>query len=245
MTFRTLLVDDEQPALDRLRRLLAGSADIDVVGEARAGEDAMDQIATLKPDLVFLDIQLPGCTGMEVAASIGAPSPRIIFCTAFDRYAVDAFELNAIDYLLKPVNRERLAKAIDKLKASTAAADRAIDLATRAGGAPVRFLARRGSTFRVVPVGEVLGFVSEDGLTRLVTAGQHCWMQPTLNELDARLDPAQFCRISRAAIVNLDAVREVAPQDGGQGVVTLADGTKLDVSRRRLAELTSRLSGST
>jgi two-component system LytT family response regulator len=182
---------------------------------------------------------------MEVAASIGAPSPRIIFCTAFDKYAVEAFELNAVDYLLKPVNRERLTKAIDRLKASAAAADRAIDLASRVGGAPARFLARRGSTFRVVPVSEVLGFVSEDGLTKLLTAGQHCWMQPTLNDLDARLDPRQFCRISRAAIVNLDAVREVTPQDGGQGVVTLTDGTKLEVSRRRFAELTSRLGGST
>jgi two-component system LytT family response regulator len=245
MMFRTLLVDDEQPALDRLRRLLAEIPGIDVVGEAHDGEDAMDQIAALKPDLIFLDIQLPGCTGMEVAASIGAPSPRIVFCTAFDKYAVEAFELNAVDYLLKPVNRDRLLKAVERLRASAATATPTGDLASRTGGAPVRFLARRGSAFRVVPVSDVLGFVSEDGLTKLVTAGQHSWMQPTLNELDARLDPRQFCRISRAAIVNLDAVREVTPQDGGQGIVTLADGTKLEVSRRRFAELTNRLAGST
>jgi DNA-binding LytR/AlgR family response regulator len=120
-------------------------------------------------------------------------------------------------------------------------ADRAIDKAALAGGAPTRFLARRGATFRVVPASDVLCFLSEGGLTKLMANGQHCWMQPTLNDLEARLDPRQFFRISRAAIVNLDAVREVVPGPGGQGQVVLSDGARLEVSRRRFGDLTTRL----
>lgn len=237
---RALLVDDEEPARERLRRLLAELGGVEVSGEAADGEQAMEHIATLKPDLVFLDIQMPGCTGMEVAASLAAPRPRIIFCTAFDQYAVDAFELNAVDYLLKPINRARLEKALERVRGENKDPDGAIDRASRVG-APARFLARKGATFRVVPARDVLSFVSENGLTKLQAAGQHYWMQPTLNDLEARLDPKQFFRISRAAIVNLDAVRELAPLSGGQGEVTLRDGTRLEVSRRRFADLTERL----
>ena len=114
---RALLVDDEQPARDRLRRLLGEVPDVEIAGEAEDGERAMEEIARLVPDVVFLDIQMPGCTGMEVAASLASPRPHIIFCTAFDQYAVDAFELSAVDYLLKPINRARLARALDRVRA--------------------------------------------------------------------------------------------------------------------------------
>jgi two-component system LytT family response regulator len=240
---RAMLVDDEDPARERLRRLLAEVGDIEVVGEAADGEQAMDQIAALAPDVVFLDIQMPGCSGMEVAASLPAPRPHIIFCTAFDEFAVDAFELNAIDYVLKPVNRARLDKALARVRdsANTNEADQAIDRAARSGGTPARFLARRGATFKVVPARDVLCFISEGGLTKLMAGGQHYWMQPTLNDLEARLDPEQYFRISRAAIVNLDAVREVAPLAGGHGQVVLTDGARLEVSRRRFADLTEKL----
>ena len=238
---RALLVDDEQPARERLRRLLSEVADVEVVGEAEDGERAMDEIARLAPDVVFLDIEMPGCTGMEVAASLASPRPHIIFCTAFDRYAVDAFELSAADYLLKPVTRPRLALALDRLRrgqtpeSSGAAAPRIAP--------PARFLARRGSAYRVVPARDVLCFLSEDGLTKLQAADQHYWMSPTLNDLEERLDARQFFRISRAAIVNLDAVREVAPTVGGHGEVTLRDGSRHEVSRRRFRELTEKLGG--
>ena len=113
---RALLVDDEQPARERLRRLLAAFDDLEVVGEAEDGEQAIEQILELKPDLVFLDIQMPGCSGMEVAASMPSPRPKIVFCTAFEEYAVDAFELHAVDYLLKPINRARLARALQRVR---------------------------------------------------------------------------------------------------------------------------------
>lgn len=238
---RTLIVDDEEPARGRLRRLLDEVPDVDVVGEAEDGERALERIAELSPSVVFLDIQMPGCSGLELAASLPSPRPHVIFCTAFDQYAVDAFELHAVDYLLKPVTRARLHQALARVRdgATTGAS---IDRMTAATSS-LRFLARKGATYRVVLAREVLCFVSEDGLTKLQAADGHYWMSPALNELEMRLDPRRFYRISRAAIVNLDAVREVAPAASGGGVATLRDGTRLDVSRRRFRELTDRLGG--
>jgi two-component system, LytTR family, response regulator len=239
---RALIVDDEQPARDRLRRMLAEFTDVAVAGEAADGAEAMARIAELTPDVVFLDIQMPGATGLEVAASLPEPRPHIVFCTAFDQYAVDAFELHAIDYLLKPVSRARLEKALVRVRQSAPPADGLDRIVNRPGGSPARFLARKGTTYRVVAAREVLAFVSEDGLTKLLAPGQHYWMNPTLNDLEARLDSRRFFRISRAAIVNLDAVRDVEPDTGGQGDVVLRDGTRLEVSRRRFKELTEKLS---
>ena len=236
---RALVVDDEQPARERLRRLLAEVPDVEIVGEAEDGERAMEEIARTGADLLFLDIQMPGCSGMEVAASLPSPRPHIIFCTAFDQYAVDAFELSAVDYLLKPINRARLARALDRVRAG-AKPDEALGGAA-ATTPPSRFLARRGSAYRVVQAQDVLYFVSEDGTTKVFAGDQHYWMPPTLNDLESRLDAARFFRISRAAIVNLDAVREVAPTIGGHGEVTLKDGSKHEVSRRRFKELTEKL----
>ena len=240
---RALIVDDEAPARARLRLLLEEIEDVDVAGEADDGEAAIDAVAALAPDVVFLDIQMPACTGLEVASSLRSPRPHIVFCTAFDQYAVDAFELSAVDYLLKPVNRARLAKALDRVRGGPAS-DEPLDRLARTVAAPMRFLARRGQTYRVVNSREVLCFVSEEGLTRIHAAGQRFELPPTLNELEVRLDPRQFFRISRAAIVNLDAVKEVAPTAGGHGEVTLRDGMRLEVSRRRFRELTERLGGS-
>jgi two-component system LytT family response regulator len=236
---RTLLVDDEQPARERLRRLLAGSPDVEIVGEAEDGEHALERILETKPDLVLLDIQMPGCTGMEVAASLPSPRPHVVFCTAFDQYAVEAFELHAVDYLLKPVNQARLEKALDRVRTGRPA-DVAIDRAARVSP-PTRFVAQRGRTYRVVPARDVLCFLSEDGLTKLQTASEHYWIPPTLNDLEARVDPRRFFRVSRSAIVNLDAVAEIVPAGEGRGDVVLKNGARLEVSRRRFRELTERL----
>src|SRR5688572_26447202 len=133
---RALLVDDEQPARQRLRQLLSSHADVEVVGEAGDSVEAAEKIAELAPDLLLLDIQMPGASGLDLAASLGQPRPAVIFCTAFDQYAVDAFELSAIDYLLKPVNRARLASALDRVRAAgqPRARDRAMDELTQAKG---------------------------------------------------------------------------------------------------------------
>ncbi len=232
---RTLLVDDEEPARQRLRQLLAPLPEVDVVGEAADGEEALEQIAALEPQLVFLDIQMPGCSGLEVASSLPSPGPRIVFCTAYDQYAVDAFELNAVDYLLKPVSRARLREALERVLARKEARTGWHRVAR--GQPPRRFLAKRGARYRVFPSQEVLYFGTEDGLTKLCTAQAEGWMQPTLSQLEKRLDPSCFYRVSRAAIVNLQAVAEVAPLIGGHGEAVLRNGVRLEVSRRRFKGL--------
>jgi two-component system, LytTR family, response regulator len=243
---RTLVIDDEQPARERLKQLLTAHADIDVVGEADDGVEAAEKIAELAPDLVLLDIQMPGASGLDVAASLGKPRPAVIFCTAFDQYAVDAFELSALDYLLKPVNRARLASALDRVRATASqpGRDRAIEQLTQAQGmAPTRFLARRGNRFRVVPAEDVVAFTFVDGVTHLLTTTEQFSMQPTLASLARRLDTHAFFQVSRNAIVRLDAVKEAKPFSDGTGELLLANGQTMLVARRRWRLLLDRLEG--
>src|SRR4051812_28333261 len=234
---RVLIVDDEAPARSRLRQMLAGHPDLEVVGEAETGIQAMELTATLSPDLLLLDIQMPGCTGIDLAACLPEPRPHIVFCTAYDQHAVDAFELNAVDYLLKPISRARLGQALDRARAS--APQPALNHAAR----PVRFLVKSAAHYVVVGESRVLYFASEEGLTKLVADSGQFWMDPTLNELEQRLDAARFFRISRAALINLNAVAEVFPMPGGSGEVLLKNGQRLEVSRRRFRELLEALGG--
>jgi two-component system, LytTR family, response regulator len=256
MMIRTLLVDDEQPARDRLRQLLTGVERIEIVGEAEDGVQAIERVADLAPNLILLDIQMPGCSGLEVAASLGRPRPDIIFCTAYDQYAVDAFELQAADYLLKPVNRARLQAALDRVRErhsedheepaeasrSTVAREHQLDHIARSEHLrPVRFLARKGARFRVVPRREVVAFTFHEGLTRLQTANEDLWMQPTLAALARRLDPDAFFQVSRTTIVSLDAIREAKPFPDGTGELVLSNGATYPVTRRRWRLLMDRL----
>ena len=243
MPIRTLLVDDEQPARDRLRQLLAAIPEVEIVGEAEDGLQAIERISELAPDLVLLDIQMPGCSGLEVAASLARPRPAIIFCTAFDQYAVDAFEIHAMDYLLKPVNRARLHAALERLGADRVAArEQQLDHLTRGQHlSPVRFLARKAARFRIVPRHEVVAFTFSEGLTRLHTATEQLWMEPTLAALGRRLDTGTFFQVSRTAIVSLDAIREAKPFPDGTGEVILTNGHTFPVTRRRWRLLMERL----
>ena len=241
---RTLLVDDEQPARERLKQLLAAHPDVEIVGEAEDGVQAAERIAELTPDLVLLDIQMPGASGLDVVASLGKQRPAVIFCTAYDQYAVDAFELSALDYLLKPVNRARLAAALERVRVSndTSGRDRAIEKLTQSQGlAPTRFLARRGARFRVVPATEVVAFTFLDGITHLLTATDQLSMQPSLASLARRLDSRQFFQVSRTAIVRLDAVKEAKPFSDGNGEIVLANGQTMVVARRRWRALLDQL----
>lgn len=241
---RTLVVDDEQPARERLKQLLAAHPDIEVVGEAGDGIEAAEKIAELSPDLVMLDIQMPGASGLDVAASLGKPRPSVIFCTAFDQYAVDAFELSALDYLLKPVNRARLAAALDRVRAAATPTgrDRAIEQLMQSPGlSPTRFLAKRGNRFRVVPATEVVAFTFVAGITHLLTATEQLTMQPTLAALARRLDAGAFFQVSRNAIIRLDAVKEARPFTDGTGEILLANGQTLTVARRRWRALLDQL----
>jgi len=233
---RILIADDEAPARARLRQMLSAHADVEIAGEAETGAQAMQLASDLQPDLMLLDIQMPGSSGIDVAASLPEPRPRIIFCTAFDQYAVDAFELHAADYLLKPVTRARLAQALDRVRTGA-------PTARLAAIPPARFLARSASHYTVVPEARVLYFASEEGLTKLVADGAHYWMDPTLNDLEQRLDQARFFRISRAALVSVAVIAEVHPMPGGGGEVRLKNGERLEVSRRRFRALLDALGG--
>jgi two-component system LytT family response regulator len=237
---RVLIVDDEAPARARLRQMLASQAGVEISGEGETGVQAMDLAAALHPDVILLDIQMPGCSGIDVAASLPPPRPHIVFCTAFDQYAVDAFELQAVDYLLKPISRARLVQALDRVRglAGSEAREEALNRTTRQRrSSPARFLARNGSRYLVVGEARVLYFASEEGLTRLVADTAQYWMDPALNDLEKRFDPARFFRISRNALVNLNAVAEVLPLPGGSGEVALKNGQRLEVSRRRFRDL--------
>jgi two-component system LytT family response regulator len=242
---RVLIVDDEAPARVRLRQLLTAHPDVDVAGEAETGVQAMQLAGEMKPDVLLLDIQMPGSSGLDVAACLAQPRPHIIFCTAFEQHAVDAFELNAVDYLLKPISRVRLGQALDRVRSLTAGnRESAIDRTVRSQPfGPARFLVRNASHYTVVGEARVLYFSSEDGLTRLVGDGAQYWMDPTLNELEERLDPARFFRVSRSALINLNAVAEVFPLPGGSGEVLLKNGQRLEVSRRRYRDLLQTLEG--
>ena len=237
---RVMIVDDEAPARTRLRQMLAAHPGVEIVAEAETGVAAMEKAAECKPDLLLLDIQMPGSTGIDVAASLPEPRPLIVFCTAYDQHAVDAFELHAVDYLLKPISRARLAQALERVRSLTAVErdsalnNSALNQVTRA---PARFLVKSGSHYVVVGEARVIYFESEEGLTRLVTDKERFWMDPTLNELEDRLQASRFFRISRAAIINLNAVGEVHPLAGGSGEVLMKNGQRLEVSRRRFREL--------
>ena len=243
---RVLIVDDEAPTRVRLRQLLAAHPDIEVSGEAESGSQAMQMAADLHPDAILLDIQMPGCSGIDVAACLPQPRPHIIFCTAYDQYAVEAFELHAVDYLLKPIGRARLAQALEHLRTLPPAGERdeSLDRAIRGQrSSPARFLVRSGGHYLVIHESRVLHFGTEGSLTRLVADKGEYWMDPTLNDLEQRLDPARFFRISRAALINLNAVTEVVQLTGGSGEVLLKNGQKLEVSRRRFRDLLQSLAG--
>jgi two-component system, LytTR family, response regulator len=242
---RLLVVDDEQPTRVRLRQMLAAYPDVEVVGEAGTGIQAMELAAALRPDVMLLDIQMPGSSGLDVAVCLPKPRPHVVFCTAFDQYAVEAFEVHAVDYLLKPVSRARLAQTIERIRSLAGAGTQepALDEAIRRKSALTRFLVRSGGHYLVVGEARVLYFGTEGSLTRLVADSGQYWMDPSLNELEQRLDPARFFRVSRAALVNLNAVTEVAPVTGGSGEVVLKNGNRLDVSRRRFRDLLDALAG--
>ncbi len=242
---RVLIADDEAPARARLRQMLASEPDLEVAGEAESGGETIKLAVSLKPDLILLDIQMPGCSGIDVAACLPKPRPHLVFCTAYDQHAVDAFELHAIDYLLKPITRARLTQALGRVRAVSAQSrESALDQAVRAQpAAMVRFLVRSASRYMVIPEARVLYFSSESGTTKLVAESGQYWMEPTLNDLDQRLNPSHFFRVSRAAVVNLNAVAEILPMPGGGGEVLLRNGSRLEVSRRRLRELLDTLEG--
>ncbi len=240
MKLRTLLVDDEDLARASLRAMLAQDADIEIVGEAVNGPDAIEKAADLKPDLILLDIEMPGANGFEVVAALEG-SPAVVFATAYDEYAIRAFEANAIDYVLKPVRRERLAQAVQKVKERRPAqqeyAEKTVTVARQQAGVPKRIAVRRGKRIVILPLREVIRIEIEDKLVFAFTAGEKLLVEKTIGQLETMLEPAGFLRISRGELVNQEMVRELMPWFSGTWRVKLANGEERDVSRERAKAL--------
>jgi DNA-binding LytR/AlgR family response regulator len=240
---RTLIVDDEAPARERLKRLLADLGDVEVVGEAGDGIQAVEMIERQGPDLALLDVQMPGLDGFGVVEALEDP-PAIIFVTAYDQYAIRAFEVHALDYLLKPFSRERLAKAIHRAREALAEGQdlsaqlRPLleDLAVE-GRYLTRLAVRDRTCIRVLDADSVDWIGIEDEQVIVHVGDQAYPIRRTLTELEARLDPSHFFRAHRSAIVNLDRVQEVIPWFKGSHILRLSTGAEVDLSRAQARAL--------
>ncbi len=241
MKIRTLIVDDEPLGRERIRTLLREDADVDVVGECADGRQAIAAVERLKPDLLFLDVQMPEMDGFAVVDAMAAQRmPAIIFVTAYDRYAVQAFEVHALDYLLKSFDRERfrsaVARAKEEIRRSREGAlnDRLAglleDLESRKQRATRVVIKSAGRIF-FLPVEEIDWVEAADNYVRIHAGAEAHLVRETLQSLEGRLDPAKFLRIHRSTIVNLDRIRELHPLFHGDYAVRLRDGTELTLSR--------------
>jgi two-component system LytT family response regulator len=239
-TLRVVIIDDELLARQRIEDLLAKEPRLEIVGQARDGNEAVDLIRDLHPDLVFLDVQMPGRTGLDVVETIGAQAmPATIFTTAYERFASKAFDVAAVDYLVKPFDDERFAQAL-------ARARKAIEIAAAESPEPKpEYLERipvesRGQ-IRVVPV-TLIDYITASGPYAELHVGQRTFaIREKMQTLEEKLDPDIFFRIHRSAIVRLDRIDTLLHAAGGDYAVRLKDGTELSVSRSRREELEARV----
>jgi two-component system LytT family response regulator len=233
---KVLIIDDERLARAELRRLLAAHPALQVVGEAANAVEGRAAIEELAPDLVFLDIQMPGGSGFDLLASLDDPPP-VVFTTAFDQYALRAFEVSALDYLLKPIEPPRLAHALNKVLRQPDGPKDGKDGARDRPQAPDgKVFIKDGERCWFVALEQIVLFESEGNYTRVYFDQHRPLLLRSLNQLEARLDPERFLRVSRRQIVNLDFVVGIAPAAAGSMVLTLKDDLKVPMSRRRAAQ---------
>ena len=246
---RAFLIDDEPLALKRLARMLQATGRVEIVGQATDPAKGLAEIAAEPVDVLFLDIHMPGLTGFQVVERI-PPGPAVVFTTAHDRHAVQAFEVNAADYLLKPVERSRLDATLDRLTTRRAAPEQDLreTLARLAehlrGGAFLDHVASKNrDRVQLIPVDQVTHLVARQRATYAITASGEHMLDMTLLELERRLDPARFFRIHRSMLVNLVCISELRPDEDGHLMISLkgATRTELPVSRDRVRPLKERL----
>jgi two-component system LytT family response regulator len=232
---KALIVDDEPLARRELRRLLAAHPSIQTVGEAGDIDGARERIESLAPEVVFLDIQMPGGTGFDLLVRLDWV-PRVIFTTAYDRYAVKAFDVNALDYLLKPIEPERLAAALDKLQATYTAARREAHK-----DSPLEQLfVRDGPRCWFVPLRDVSVFSAEGNYVRMQWGQERPLLGRSLAALESKLDPQRFFRANRQQIINMGSIRSVDLGVGGRLHVQLNDGREIQISRRQARQFRER-----
>jgi two-component system LytT family response regulator len=239
---RTLIVDDEPIARKILREELDLLSDVEIVGEAGNGLEALKQIQRHRPDLVFLDLEMPEMGGFEVMRNLrGGAIPVVIIVTAYDQHAIEAFDAGAVDYLLKPVNESRLLKAIQRARRlrerPREVAERAEQLAnlseTAAKGRGRKIAGRNGEEYFLLDIGEVLAFQAEGELVWIVTAKNRYMATQSLRGVEARIQHRSFQRVHRNAIVNVDHVRKMSALSSQRWLLTLSNGLELIVSKRQ------------
>ncbi len=240
---RALVVDDERLARNRLKRMLGRIEGVEVVGEAADGKEALELIATLEPEVAFLDIRMPEMDGLELARRLPAET-RVVFTTAYDQYAVDAFEASAVDYLLKPIESERLVAAVGKLRryGGGPAAPELESLLERLAqrDEPPRITARRGDTIRVFDPRTIPRFHAQDRYTVFRHGERDYLLDESITSLERRLSPWGFVRVHRSELVLLGTIRALKKEDDAHHL-ELSDGQRAAVSRRHLKGLKRRL----
>ena len=236
---RALIIDDERLARSELRRLLSRHPEVEIAGEAQNAEEARRAIDDLEPDLLFLDVQMPGETGFDLLASLDSV-PLVVFTTAYDEYALRAFEVSALDYLVKPIDPQRLAHAVERLLAAwSASSPRSPSTASRAerAHAPLsprdRVFVNEGERSWLVELGSIRLFESEGSYTRVFFGTEKPLINRSLNQLESRLDERTFFRANRSQIINVKAVRGIHAWFGGRLLAKLEGGHEVTLSRRR------------
>ncbi len=239
---KAIIVDDERLARNELRRLLSEFSEVEIVDEAANVDEGVEKIRQHDPDIVFLDIQMPGKTGFDLLEELDR-APRVIFTTAYDEYAIKAFEFNALDYLLKPIEPARLAEAIKKIKVEKKE-DEELDLklVNRQLKADDQVFVKDGDRCWFVKLEEVRLFESEGNYVRLFFRDQKPLILKTLNYLDERLDGRTFFRANRKHIINLKYIENIEPWLNGGLLVKMKDGKKVEVSRRQSIKFKEMLS---
>jgi two-component system LytT family response regulator len=242
---RVLIADDEPPARDKLQRWLGEQADIEVVARADDGLQAAAAIEQMRPDVAFLDIQMPGLNGLEVAAQLEQDTaPLIVFVTAFDEHAVKAFDLNAVDYLLKPYDKERLLKSLARVRERLG--DRlsrapAVVTARAQTNSSDRLLVPEGERLQLIDTGSIDWLEADDNYVHVHTAGRTHLLRRTLQDLLAQLGEQRFVRIHKSAAVNISAIASLSPLFKGDYEVSLRNGRTVRLSRRYKDALFARM----
>jgi two-component system LytT family response regulator len=238
---RAFVVDDEAPARRKLLRFLAADPEVEVVGEAVNGQEAVEGIRRTRPDLVLLDVQMPDFDGFEVLRQLSPPLPRIVFVTAFDQYAIQAFDVHAFGYLLKPFDLPRFRKVLDDAKLQARGHDNSAEVlrklladVDRSLRTASRLVVQQGERTYFLAPGEIDWIESERNYLLIHAGGKSYTIRGTLDAMEERLDPAEFVRINRSAIVRLDSVRELQKWFHGEYKVVLKSGAGLMWTRRYL-----------
>jgi DNA-binding LytR/AlgR family response regulator len=248
-----LIIDDEEPARARLRRLLAPYPDLEIAGEARDGIEALQKIEEFHPDLLFLDIEMPGLAGFELLHSLprDLPSPLVIFVTGYDQHALAAFDANALAYLLKPVEPERLTQAVDRARKLAGPGERAREgerlrkIADESALALRHVVCRKRDRMLLVPPDQILWFQVEDGIVKAHTADDVFWVNSQLSELEGGLPRELFFRARREVLVNVPRIKEIRPYFKSGFLLIMADpsATQIVVSERQARLFRQRIPG--